>query len=289
MSDLMIRAPAKVNLTLHVTGRRQDGYHELDSLVVFAGVADLLTLDPKKPEGLDVSGPMAPFAGPDADNLVLKAMRALQARVEGLRVGHFSLVKRLPAQAGLGGGSSDAAGALRLLADLNGLKADDARMLEAAKATGADVPACLIHQALRMTGIGDVLTPIKGMPPIDAVLVKPQASMATPKVFEELGMGKGMMLRQEPILWPDSYDVLTWIRAIRDGRNDLETPATHLAPVIALCLSALKGTQGCLVARMSGSGSTVFGLYRSTEYARSAAQRIATHHPDWWVRQTLLN
>ena len=196
MSDLMIRAPAKVNLTLHVTGRRQDGYHELDSLVVFAGVADLLTLDPKKPEGLDVSGPMASFAGPDADNLVLKAMRALQARVEGLRVGHFSLVKRLPAQAGLGGGSSDAAGALRLLADLNGLKADDARMLEAAKATGADVPACLIHQALRMTGIGDVLTPIKGMPPIDAVLVKPQASMATPKVFEELGMGKGMILRE---------------------------------------------------------------------------------------------
>jgi 4-diphosphocytidyl-2-C-methyl-D-erythritol kinase len=289
MTDLTIRAPAKVNLTLHVTGRREDGYHELDSLVVFAGVADLLGLDPKRPLGLDVTGPMAAFAGEDADNLVLKAARALQQRVENLRLGHFSLVKRLPSQAGLGGGSSDAAAALRLLADLNGLKLDDPKLLDAAKVTGADVPCCLIHQALRMRGIGDELSLVKRMPPIDAVLVKPQASVATSKVFEELGMAKGMKLRQEPIEWPDSYDALTWIRAIRDGRNDLETPATHLAPVISLCLSALKGTQGCLVARMSGSGSSVFGLYRSTDHARSAAQRIGTHHPDWWVRQTLLN
>ena len=140
-----------------------------------------------------------------------------------------------------------------------------------------------------MRGIGDQISLIKRMPPIDAVLVKPQASIATPKVFEELGLGKGMVVPQSPIEWPDSYDVLTWIRAIRDGRNDLETPATHLAPVIALCLSALKGTQGCLVARMSGSGTAVFGLYRSTDHARVAAQRLATHHPDWWVRQTLLN
>ena len=289
MSDLMIRAPAKVNLTLHVTGRREDGYHELDSLVVFAGVADLLTLDPKRPAGLDVSGPMAQEAGEIADNLVLKAMQALQARVADLRCGHFSLVKRLPAQAGLGGGSSDAAAALRLLADLNGLKPDDARLVEAARATGADVPACLIHQALRMGGIGDQLTPIKRMPPIDAVLVKPAASVSTAKVFEDLGMARGMKLHQPMMEWPDSYDVLTWIRAIREGRNDLETPATHLVPMIALCLSALKGTQGCLVARMSGSGTSAFGLYRSTEHARSAAQRLASHHPDWWVRQTLLN
>ena len=289
MSEFMIRAPAKVNLTLHITGRRMDGYHDLDSLVVFAGVADLLTLDPKRPEGLDVSGPMSAEAGALKDNLVLKAMRALQARKEGLRIGHFSLVKRLPAQAGLGGGSSDAASALRLLADLNGLKPDDPVILEAAQATGADVPVCLIHQAVRMRGIGDELSVIKRMPPIDAVLVKPQASIATAKVFDELGLGRGMVVPQTPIEWPDSYDSLTWIRTIRDGRNDLETPATHLAPVIALCLSALKGTQGCLVARMSGSGTAVFGLYRSTDHARSAAQRIASHHPDWWVRQTLLN
>ena len=289
MSEYLIRAPAKVNLTLHVTGRREDGYHELDSLVVFAGVADLLTLDPKRPAGLDVSGPMADGAGLLQDNLVLKAMRALQARKEGLRVGHFSLVKRLPAQAGLGGGSSDAAGALRLLADLNGMKPDDALIVEAAQATGADVPVCLIHQAVRMRGIGDQISLVKRMPPLDAVLIKPQASIATPKVFEELGLGRGMVVPQTPVEWPDSFDPLTWIRAIRDGRNDLETPATHLAPVIALCLSALKGTQGCLVARMSGSGSAVFGLYRSTDHARSAAQRLATHHPDWWVRQTLLN
>ena len=232
---------------------------------------------------------MAAEAGAFKDNLVLKAMRALQARKEGLRIGHFSLVKRLPAQAGLGGGSSDAASALRLLADLNGLKPDDPVILEAAQATGADVPVCLIHQAVRMRGIGDELSVIKRMPPIDAVLVKPQASIATAKVFDELGLGRGMVVPQTPIEWPDSYDSLTWIRTIRDGRNDLETPATHLVPVIALCLSALKGTQGCLVARMSGSGTAVFGLYRSTDHARSAAQRIASHHPDWWVRQTLLN
>jgi len=150
------KAPAKVNLTLRVLGRRADGYHELESLVAFAGVGDALTFVPGDALTLIVSGPTAPAAGDNADNLVLKAARALAERIAGLTLGRFALSKRLPVAAGLGGGSADAAAALRLLAQANEIAPDDPRLMQAAQATGADVPVCLDPRPRLMRGVGEV-------------------------------------------------------------------------------------------------------------------------------------
>src|SRR5262252_1284909 len=179
-------APAKVNLTLRVLARRADGYHEIDSLVAFAGVGDALTFTPGPALALAVTGPTAGTAGAPADNLVLKAARALAAAVEGLRVGRFSLSKRLPVAAGLGGGSADAAAALRLLARANRIALDDARVREAARATGADVPVCLDPRPRRMRGIGEVLSEPLTLPRLPAVLVNPGVAVATRDVFAAL-------------------------------------------------------------------------------------------------------
>ncbi len=188
----LFRAPAKVNLTLHILGRRADGYHELDSLVAFAGVGDRLAFVPGEPLGLEVAGPTAQAAGPEGDNLVLKAARALAERAPGLRLGRFVLDKQLPVAAGLGGGSSDAAAALRALAAHNGLAlADDPRSREAARATGADVPVCLDPRARRMGGIGELLSAPLGLPPLPAVLVNPRAASPTPAVFAGMGLARG--------------------------------------------------------------------------------------------------
>ena len=188
---LLTRAPAKINLTLHVVRRRRDGYHDLESLVAFAGVADLLTLDPAMPLDLVVSGPSATDAGDRDDNLVLRATRRLTDQVSGLRTGCFSLLKRLPVGAGIGGGSSDAAAALRLLARLNGLAPDDARIHEAARLTGADVPVCLHPRSRVMAGTGDRLGPLLPTRPLYAVLAHPAVHVGTPEVFRTMGFRPG--------------------------------------------------------------------------------------------------
>ena len=180
-------APAKVNLTLHVLGRRADGYHEIESLVAFAGIGDRLTFRPAERLELAVSGPTATAAGASDDNLVLKAAHALAARVDGLRLGHFMLDKQLPVAAGLGGGSSDAAAALRLLAQVNGLSLDDERVRAAAQATGADVPVCLDPRARMMRGIGEILSDPMTLPELPAVLVNPGVAVPTRDVFAALG------------------------------------------------------------------------------------------------------
>src|SRR5215470_2715447 len=176
-------APAKVNLTLRVLGRRADGYHDIESLVAFAGVGDELGFTPGGALALAVSGPTARASGEVADNLVLKAARALAERVPGLQTGHFSLSKRLPVAAGLGGGSADAAAALRLLARANRIALDDTRLADAARATGADVPVCLDPRARVMRGIGEVLSPPINLPPLPTVLVNPGVPLATKDVF----------------------------------------------------------------------------------------------------------
>src|SRR3954454_24685720 len=177
------KAPAKVNLTLRVLGRRADGYHELESLVAFAGVGDALTFAPGDALTLAVSGPTAPAAGDSADNLVLKAARALAQRIAGLTLGRFALSKRLPVAAGLGGGSADAAAALRLLAHANGIAPDDPRLMQAAQATGADVPVCLDPRPRVMRGVGDVLSAPLDLPRLFAVVVCPGVSGASPGGF----------------------------------------------------------------------------------------------------------
>ena len=283
------RAPAKVNLTLHVLGRRPaDGYHVLESLVAFAGTADRLTLTAGADLSLTVSGPTAGPAGPDADNLVIRAARGLAAKVPDLKVGAFHLVKRLPVAAGIGGGSSDAAAALRLLARLNGLTLDHPAVVEAARQTGADVPVCLDPLARMMRGAGEDVSLALGIEPLPAVLINPGVPVPTAPVFKALGLSVGQTLSggEHPFI-PADADAETVLATIGPARNDLEGPALTVAPVIGECLSALRG-QGSLLARMSGSGATVFGLFEDRQAAVRAAKRLRAAHPGWWIAPTFL-
>ena len=282
-------APAKVNLTLHVIGRRADGYHDIESLVVFAGVGDALTFTPGRTLALAVRGPTAPAAGDVSDNLVLKAARALAARVEGLKLGRFVLSKRLPVAAGLGGGSADAAAALRLLARANRIALDDPRLMQAARATGADVPVCLDPRPRLMRGIGDILSDPLDLPRLPAILVNPGVAVPTKDVFAALRLDTARNAgapSPSPPLGGETRAAL--LRTLAAGRNDLETPAISLQPVIAEVLSTLRALAGCQLARMSGSGATCFGLFESRRAAIAGAQALRARHPGWWLRATVL-
>jgi 4-diphosphocytidyl-2-C-methyl-D-erythritol kinase len=288
--QLTDRAPAKINLTLHVVGRRADGYHELESLVAFSRTGDRLTLEPGDKLELHVGGPTAGASGDPEKNLVIKAARQLAERVEGLRVGTFTLLKILPVAAGVGGGSSDAASALRLLARLNDLAADDPRLFEAARATGADVPVCLAAKARMMRGIGEKLGPVLDLPPLPALIVNPRQPLETKHVFEFMKIAPGSETHFGPhpkIASGMSYDAL--IAALRKGRNDMEDAASVLAPIVAKVLAILTAAPGCRVARMSGSGATCFALFDNCRAVGRARKGIAEAHPDWWVKATLLN
>jgi len=284
---LVEAAPAKVNLSLRVFGRRNDGYHELESLVVFARCADRLSFTPGGELSLTVSGPSAALAGDNADNLVLKAARALAERSTGITLGAFALDKRLPVAAGLGGGSADAAAALRLIARANNFAADAPRLYEAARATGADVPVCLNPRARVMRGIGELLSEPLNLPPLPAVLVNPGAALATRAVFA--GWTPGM---PPPPLDQDALAKLSDRKALLQflarQQNDLERPAVALAPVVSEVLVAMHSLPGCVVARMSGSGSTCFALFSSAAEATIGAEILHAKYPRWWVRPTAL-
>ncbi|MDJ0448232.1 4-(cytidine 5'-diphospho)-2-C-methyl-D-erythritol kinase [Methylocystis sp. JR02] len=286
---LVTRAPAKINLTLHILGRRDDGYHELESLVVFSGAGDTLSFSPGGALSLDVSGPTAPAAGAGADNLVLRAARNLAERVEGLTLGAFHLEKRLPVAAGIGGGSSDAAAALRLLARANGLAADDPRLYDAACVTGSDVPVCLAGQARMMRGAGESLGPLLRLPLLPAVLVNPGVPVETRPVFARLGLqpGERVEAAAHPIVG-DGAPALELLALLSRGRNDLEDPACLQAPVIVDTLAVLRAARGCKLARMSGSGATCFAIFSTPNAAARAARAIRTQHPEWWVKTAAL-
>jgi 4-diphosphocytidyl-2-C-methyl-D-erythritol kinase len=278
------KAPAKINLTLRVLGRRADGYHDIESLVAFAGVGDALTFTPGEDLALTVGGPTAAAAGDVADNLVLKAAHALAERVAGLRLGRFTLSKRLPVAAGLGGGSADAAAALRLLARANALAPDDPRLMQAARATGADVPVCLDPHTRLMRGIGDILSDPLDLPRLFALLVNPGVAVATADVFAALAAPPAG--QTTPAAQPLGPAAL--LAEIASGRNDLEAPAIELEPAIADVLAVLRKLPGCRLARMSGSGPTCFGLFDSSRAASAAARTLRVGYPAWWVRATVL-
>jgi 4-diphosphocytidyl-2-C-methyl-D-erythritol kinase len=302
------RAPAKINLTLHVIARRADGYHEIESLVAFAGLADQLTFTPGRKLALAVSGPTAARCGELADNLVLKAARGLAERVDRLKLGRFHLSKRLPVAAGLGGGSSDAAAALRLLARVNRLALHDPRLMAAARAAGADVPVCLDPRSRVMRGIGDVLSPPIELPRIPVILVNPGVMVATKDVFRKLRLRRPASIimqraqrtgRSLSLLGRDDKGdanlSIAWAcripglaAGLADLANDLEKPAIRLQPVIAEVLAALSAMPGCLLARMSGSGATCFALFETPRAASLAARKLRAQHPAWWVRATVL-
>ena len=294
MPELVEEGRAKVNLTLRVVGRRVDGYHDLESVVAFADCADRLTLTPGAELKLTTSGPLAAACGDTSDNLVLKAARLLKARIPDLKVGSLTLEKVLPVAAGIGGGSADAAAALRLLAKLNGLALDDKRVLEVALATGADVPVCLQSRACDMTGVGETLLPLS-LPKIPCVLVNPRIPVATRDVFAALGVRPGNLLVGvtdvlRAVAWPEAgSSVEDWVEALAASSNDLEEPANRIQPVIGKVISALNATNGVWLARMSGSGATCFGVYENTAEAGRAAEKIRRDHPTWWVHAGVLS
>jgi 4-diphosphocytidyl-2-C-methyl-D-erythritol kinase len=288
MAQLVEHAPAKVNLSLAVLGRRADGYHLLDSLVVFAREGDRLSFAPGKALSLSVRGLTAKQTGPLDDNLVLKAANALAAEIPNLKLGRFTLEKRLPVAAGLGGGSSDAGAALRLLARANRLKLDDRRLLKVARRIGADVSVCVEPRSRRMRGIGEVLSAPLSMPKLAAVLVNPGVAVPTKDVFAMLGLKPGAEQKRaaRARVLPRDRDGL--IEVLAGERNDLEPAAITLQPVIARVLAALRKEPGCRLARMSGSGATCFGLFSSAQAATAAARNLSAKQPRWWVKATVL-
>ncbi len=270
-------APAKVNLYLHVTGRRADGYHLLDSLVVFAGTGDTLTARADDEWGLQVTGPYAAALTGDADNLVLRAGRALAEAAGVAPRAMLVLDKGLPVASGIGGGSADAAAALRVLSRLWDVRLPGAALLELARGLGADVPVCLASQPRRMSGIGERLAPAPTLPAFGLALVNPGMGVATPDVFR----ARTGAYRPAPVLpqgWSDAVSLAADLAAYA---NDLEPAALGLCPAIGLALDALRATQGCLLARMSGSGGTCFGLFADPPAARAAAASLA--RPGWWA------
>jgi 4-diphosphocytidyl-2-C-methyl-D-erythritol kinase len=294
MPALIDEGRAKVNLTLRVVGRRTDGFHDLESVVAFADCADRLALTPGSELTLQMTGPLAQACGERSDNLVLKATRLLAERVPGLKAGSFTLDKVLPVAAGIGGGSADAAAALRLLAKLNGLSLDDERLLEVALATGADVPVCLASRACDMTGVGETLTPLS-LPIMPCVMINPCVPVPTSDVFTALGLRNGELLVGATDVfrgtdWPEAgASVEDWVEVLAASANDLEAPAMRIQPVIGEVIAALNATNGAWLARMSGSGATCFAIYENTADSGRAAEKIRRDHPTWWVHAGTLS
>ncbi len=286
-AGLACDAPAKINLYLHVTGRRADGYHVLDSLFVFSRFGDRVEVSESTGFGLQVDGPFADQVPAGDDNLVLRAARAMADRF-GLDGAAIHLTKNLPVAAGLGGGSADAAATLRGLARLAGLDPLGEPVLALARALGADVPACLVGGALQVSGIGDQLRAIGGLPALPLILVNPGIALSTAAVFSALADGGAAFSEPAPLDTADEDvgSLTALATALGARRNDLEVPALTLAPEIGTVLTALRRLEGCLLARMSGSGATCFALCESRDAAGQGAQWIKEHHPDWWVMAT---
>ncbi|HEV7344967.1 MAG TPA: 4-(cytidine 5'-diphospho)-2-C-methyl-D-erythritol kinase [Devosia sp.] len=275
-------APAKVNLALHVTRRREDGYHDLESLVVFADVADELQATPADADSLSVSGPFARGLTLGEGNLVSRAVAAFRARWPDAVPGGLALhlVKNLPVAAGIGGGSADAAAALRLMSSLSDRPIPVVELADMAAGLGADVPACLVSTPLIARGVGEVLAPLPGFPDCYIVLVNPMVPLATADVFRRLRAHDNYPLPELPSPLTRPAQLGIWLA---ETRNDLQPPAVKLVPIIGDIVADLAETHGCMLARMSGSGATVFGLFGSSGQAHQAAQVMRAANPDYWV------
>jgi 4-diphosphocytidyl-2-C-methyl-D-erythritol kinase len=279
-----IFAPAKINLFLHVGERRSDGYHALESLVAFAETGDRLEITPADALSLDISGPFANRLVRNNDNLVLRAARALAAKTHGAKPGaHIALEKSLPVAAGLGGGSADAAAALRGLNAFWNLSLSETELLEIAATLGSDVPACVLSRTCWMEGRGEFVCEAPSLPNFPLILVNPGVMVPTAAIFADLNARTGIGAIQPPGAMQTAWDLVAYLA---DAANDLEAPAARFAPLIEDALSALDREPGCVLAQMSGSGATCFGLFEQMQFALGAAERIAQDHPEWWVRVT---
>lgn len=273
---------AKVNLSLRILGRRADGYHELQSLVVFAGMADRIEVHPAAGLTLDLAGPLATALAGEMDNLVLRAAGGLRDLCDVREGARILLEKHLPVASGIGGGSADAAAALRALMRLWHVTPDETALMRLAASLGADVPVCLDPSPALMSGIGEKILRLPRLPDVWLLLANPGIALSTAEVFRALAAPPLATAPQVPPL-PDFAtldDLVDWLRG---EPNDLEAPARRLLPIIGETIEAIAATPGCRLARMSGSGATCFGLYAGEAEAKSAAAALATAHPEWWV------
>lgn len=273
-------APAKVNLTLHVTGKRPDGKHLLDSLVGFANVGDIVTFTQGAPSGLTVSGPEAAGVPADDSNLVAKVAAAFWP-AEPLQI---HLLKNLPVASGIGGGSADAAACFRAICQLTGARAE-ARDMQTLLSLGADIPMCVQSAPARIGGIGEEITPVRGLPHLPIVLVNPRVEVSTAAAFALLDQPDNAPMVDFPRDLSDQSTLIQWLKR---QRNDLQSAAIRVAPVISQVLNNIAATPHCRLARMSGSGATCFGLFDTPQQAEKAAKALQTENPDWWVVATEL-
>lgn len=275
-------APAKINLFLHVGEKREDGYHALESLVAFAETGDRLEIEPGDGLSLDIAGPFANRLLRDDNNLALKAARALQG-MKGSLGAAIALQKNIPVAAGLGGGSADAAATLRGLNAFWDLDLSESALLEIAATLGSDVPACVLSRACWMEGRGEFVKEVPALPNFPIILVNPGVMVPTGPIFADLNARTGIGAMPPPGVMQNVWDLVGYLA---DAANDLEAPACRFAPLIEDALSALDREPGCVLAQMSGSGATCFGLFEQEQFAVGAAERVAQDHPEWWVRVT---
>jgi 4-diphosphocytidyl-2-C-methyl-D-erythritol kinase len=278
-------AKAKINLTLTVVGRRPDGYHELESLVTFADVCDVVTLEPGAVGGVKVAGPFAGYIG--GENLLIRALALLQRADPKLVLGSVRLDKNLPVAAGLGGGSADAAALLRAVMQANADRVAGIPWAEIAAKLGADVPVCLGGRPALMWGVGEKIAPVQRLPAVSAVLVNPGLPLATADVFAALGATPVAASARKPSA-PELRGLADLVDMMREHGNDLERAATTLLPAIRDVKAALEAEPECRLAALSGSGPTCFGIFPDAEQARRAAARIGSIHGDWWVKPSQL-
>lgn len=282
---MQLTARAKINLSLHVTGQRDDGYHLLDTLVTFADVGDKLRFEPSDGLALAIDGPEGrALQAADDDNLVISAAKALRTHVGREELGaRIYLTKNLPVASGIGGGSADAACALRGLCRLWGLQVDEYDLMQLGLSLGADIPMCLSGDPARISGIGEMIEPIP-VTPLHLVLANPRVAVSTPKVFSQLS-SKTNPPMSELTRFEDRSDRF-WINYLMHQRNDLQPAACALAPQIAQCLAAIEALPDCMLARMSGSGATCFGIFENPGEAAYAAHELRNQNQDWWVVPT---
>ena len=282
MSIVSVQAPAKVNLYLHVTARRSDGYHLLDSLFVFTKDGDVVSVQESEALSLEIKGPYASVLSNGNDNIVLKSARVL-AQSFGIEAkAKIILEKNLPVASGIGGGSADAAAVLKALIELWKLEISKERLHEIALSLGADVPSCLESKAVQVSGIGDILTPAPAFPKLYVLLVNPNKPVSTPAVFNA----------RKPVFsspYPFTHEMIDFedfIRALSERHNDLCEAACQIEPAVSQVLQALEAYPVCRLVRMSGSGGTCFGLFSSARDASFVCDELKKKHSDWWFLNT---
>lgn len=278
-------APAKLNLFLRVTGKRADGYHLLDSLVVFTEFGDSVTARAAEGLSLELTGPFAANLTAEPDNLVLRAARALQQASGTTKGAHLVLDKHLPVASGIGGGSSDAAAALRALVKLWGLSIDRAELAKIGLTLGADIAVCVHAEARRMSGIGEILEPVAGLQPASLLLVNPGIGLPTAPVFK----ARSGPFSERYASLPPVLDAATLGRIVYEAGNDLTAPAISLCPAVAEVVRAIGAEPGCLASAMSGSGATCFGIFTGDDAAAAAEQALKQRQPGWWIVATRIS